>query len=201
MQTLWLPSAKSRWGNLKDTAKSPWGNLKDVQTLWKPQRPPSSASSPLCNQHPFTSPLPRADPHCTWREKRRGKALCPLIENIPKHKGPRGRRAASRQQNSSPAIPGKDQSRMKQNPSGLERSPGSWRVIRCKGFSTLAWLFKHLHSTEKKKKEEMAAGGSNSLRVMNDTSAGAGGSAGSSASASFSGFRQVWWSFYLTLSG
>lgn len=54
------------------------------------------------------------------------------------------------QHNPSPAIPGKDQSRMKRNPSGLERSLGSWNIIRCKGFSTLAQLLEHPHSTEEK---------------------------------------------------
>ena len=125
-----------------------WNRMFRPPENHKDQAP--SASSSLGNQHPFTSPLPRAGPHCTWKEKRRKSSLTTNRKH-PRARGFQGEGSShGRQQNSSPAIPGKDQSRMKQNPSGLERSLGSWRIIRCKGFSTLAWLFKHPRRTEEK---------------------------------------------------
>lgn len=148
MQTLWLPSAKSRWGQLKDAAGSALGIA--CSDPLKTTKTPFIGVLSTLQSAPIhiTAAQSRSSPYMTGKEK--GKSSLSSNRKHPQAQRAQGEESGSRQQNSSPAIPGKDQSRMKQNPSGLERRPGSWRIIRRKGFSTLAWPFKHLHSTEKK---------------------------------------------------
>ena len=122
----------------------------DVQTPWKPQSPGSISILFIRQLAPIHITTAQRRSSLYMKRKRRKSSLTTNRKH-PQAQGFQGEGSShGRQQNSSPAIPGKDQSRMKQNPSGLERSLGSWRIIRCKGFSTLAWLFKHPHSTEEK---------------------------------------------------